>query len=56
MEGSGRGPAAIDVMTLLFSVHARDAAPQPVLTRLAAYALGTALPGNSATRALPPAN
>jgi hypothetical protein len=30
---------AIDVATLLFSVHGRDAAPKPVLARLAAYAV-----------------
>jgi hypothetical protein len=29
----------IDVATLLFSVHGRQAAPESVLTRLAAYAL-----------------
>jgi len=39
LEGLGRGPAAIDVATLLFSVHGPDAAPEPVLTRLAAYAV-----------------
>lgn len=39
LEGVGRGPVAIDVATLLFSVHGRDAAPEPVLARLAAYAL-----------------
>jgi thiamine kinase-like enzyme len=39
VEGIGRGPAAIDVATLLFSVHGRHAAPEPVLTRLAGYAL-----------------
>jgi Ser/Thr protein kinase RdoA (MazF antagonist) len=39
LEGLGRGPAAIDVATLLFSVHGRDAASEPVLTRLAAYAV-----------------
>jgi Ser/Thr protein kinase RdoA (MazF antagonist) len=39
LEGVGRGPVAIDVATLLFSVHGRDAAPEPVLTRLAAYAV-----------------
>lgn len=39
VEGIGRGPAAIDVATLLFSVHGRHAAPEPVLTRLAAYAV-----------------
>jgi Ser/Thr protein kinase RdoA (MazF antagonist) len=39
LEGVGRGPLAIDVATLLFSVHGRDAAPEPVLTRLAAYAV-----------------
>jgi Ser/Thr protein kinase RdoA (MazF antagonist) len=39
LEGIGRGPVAIDVATLLFSVHGRQAAPEPVLTRLAAYAV-----------------
>jgi Ser/Thr protein kinase RdoA (MazF antagonist) len=39
LEGIGRGPVAIDVATLLFSVHGRQAAPESVLTRLAAYAL-----------------
>jgi Ser/Thr protein kinase RdoA (MazF antagonist) len=39
LEGLGRGPAAIDVATLLFSVRGRDAAPEPILARLAAYAL-----------------
>jgi Ser/Thr protein kinase RdoA (MazF antagonist) len=39
LEGVGRGPVAIDVATLLFLVHGRDAAPEPVLTRLAAYAV-----------------
>lgn len=46
LEGVGRGPVAIDVATLLFSVHGRDAAPEPVLARLAAYAVdrdGTAV-------------
>jgi hypothetical protein len=32
-------PAVIDVATLLFSVLGRQAAPESVLTRLAAYAL-----------------
>ena len=39
LEGVGRGPVAIDVATLLFSVHGSDAAPEPVLARLAAYAV-----------------
>jgi Ser/Thr protein kinase RdoA (MazF antagonist) len=39
LEGIGRGPVAIDVATLLFSVHGRAAAPAPVLARLAAYAV-----------------
>lgn len=39
LEGIGRGPVAVDVATLLFSVHGRDAAPEPALTRLAAYAV-----------------
>lgn len=39
LEGVGRGPMAIDVATLLFSVHGRNAAPEPVLSRLAAYAV-----------------
>jgi len=30
---------SVDVATLLFSVHGRHAAPEPVLTRLAAYAI-----------------
>lgn len=39
LEGVGRGPVGIDVATLLFSVHGRDAAPEPVLARLAEYAV-----------------
>ena len=39
LEGIGRGPVAIDVATLLFSVHGHNAAPQPVLARLVEYAL-----------------
>lgn len=39
LEGIGRGPVAIDVATLLFSVHGGNAAPEPVLARLAAYAM-----------------
>ena len=39
LEGIGRGAVAIDVATLLFSVHGRDAAPDSVLTRLTAYAV-----------------
>lgn len=39
MEGVGRGPVAIDVATLLFSVHGRAAAQDSVLARLTAYAV-----------------
>jgi Ser/Thr protein kinase RdoA (MazF antagonist) len=39
LEGLGRGSVAIDAATLLFSVHGRGAAPDSVLTRLAAYAV-----------------
>ena len=39
LEGVGRGPVAIDVATLLFSVHGRAAAQESVITRLAEYAV-----------------
>lgn len=45
LEGIGRGAAAIDVATLLFSVHGRDAAPDSVLTRLTAYVVDRDGPG-----------
>jgi len=39
LEGIGRGAAAIDLATLLFSAHGADAATEPVLARLVAHAV-----------------